>query len=403
MKFLTDTFTDADETLLEDHEVEFGGWSIHSEVTGDYGLAIVGNALGLPPDTSPTSATVSRFYYGGDPTGSEHDVYGSFIVPSGTLDGAGIVLAGRVDSVDATWYAVELTVATTGFASITLYKKIAGTRTDLGTYSDAFFIAGDGHTLLLRLWNKNKSVYLDGTEVIRSTDNTITDTGQVGVQGLGSVLPLAEIYADWYENASLNDTFTDTDGVLLENHLADSGHTWDPVLGMSVKTNAAIGYDGYATSSWIPPGPEYDVNAVVIPLLSGSVDEKVSVTARDLGVTYYEMEIVTGVTECPVYVPPPEQPPECPTPVAPTLPPKQPTPPPEQPPPEQPTPPPEQPPPITYPRYIGRVYHYSPPSPFQYFCEKWEIYPGGVYEYRNCIIVASTAIADGVPYSPVNT
>lgn len=376
MKFLTDTFTDADETLLENHAGEFGDWYIHPEITGDYGLAIVGNALGLPPDTSPTSATVSSFYYGGDPTGAEYDVYGSFIVPSGTLDGAGIVLAGRVDFADATWYAIELTVATTGFASITLYKNIAGTRTDLGTYSDAYFIGGDGHTLLLRLWNKNKSVYLDGTEVIRSTDNAITDTGQVGVQGLGSVLPLAEIYADWYENAALNDTFTDTDGVLLENHLADSGHTWD-ALGMSVKTNAAIGYDGYAYSSWIPPGPEYDVNAVVIPLLGGSVDEKVSVTARDLGVMYYEMEIVTGVTECPVYVPPPEEPPECPAPPAPTPPPAQPPPPPEE-------PPPVPPPPATeYPIFIG--YEYRSQLGRLYYCEKWEEYPGGVYSYRNCI------------------
>ena len=388
MKFLTDTFTDADNTLLENHAGEFGGsWTAHPEITGDYSLAIVGNALGLPPDTSPTSTTVSDFYYGGDPTGSEYDVYGSFIVPSGTLDDAGVVLAGRVDSVDATWYAVELTANTNGVnqysASIVLYKNVAGVRTDLDTYAvHVDFYAGDGHNLLLRLWNKNKSVFLDGTEVIRSTDNTITNIGPVGVQGLGSVLPLAEIYANWYENASLNDTFTDTDGVLLENHLSDSGHTWE-ALSLSIKTNAAIGYNGYATSSWIPPGPEYDVNAIVIPLLGSSVDEKVSVTARDLnglGDTCYEMEIVTGVTECPVYEPPPEQPPECP--------------------------PPPPPPPSPYPRFIKitrtfdhleefppvcNVYGCFVPSPLYWWnvCNQWETAPG-VYEYRDCYLEVSS-------------
>lgn len=327
MRFLTDTFTDANNTLLESHAGEFGSWSAHSGVVGDYSLAIVGNALSLPPDSTSSSATITKFYYGGDPTGNEYDVRGSFIVPSGTLS-HGIALAGRVNTSVVTWYAVELTITTVSSenrASITLYKKISGVRTNLVTYTvPTTLSAGDGHILMLRLWNKNKSVFFNGLEVIKSTDNTITGVGAVGVQGLGSVLPLSEIYADWYENAALNDTFTDTDGVLVGNHLSDSGHTWIDEIGLSIKSNAAIGYDGRAFSSLVPPGSEYDVNIVVVPLLSGSVGEKVSALARyvnDAYEGYYEMEILNGVTECPVYTPPPPTVPECPTPPAPVPPP----------------------------------------------------------------------------------
>jgi hypothetical protein len=82
----------------------------------------------------------------------------------------------------------------------------------------------------------------------------------------------------------LNDTFTDSNGVLLQNHTADSGAHWLKELDMSadgtIQSNRIwFGTQTYYVAEVYPPGPDYDVTGFV-RIVSNATNATVVVRGR---------------------------------------------------------------------------------------------------------------------------
>jgi len=94
--------------------------------------------------------------------------------------------------------------------------------------------------------------------------------------------------------AFVNDSFTDTDGVLLENHTGETGATWTKHPGHSgsaeIDTNrwGATSGNGVYLASGVPASAEYDVTAVLFTVDVGP-NGNVGVAGRSdtLANTYY--------------------------------------------------------------------------------------------------------------------
>lgn len=75
----------------------------------------------------------------------------------------------------------------------------------------------------------------------------------------------------------LNDTFTDTNGVLLENHVGEVGATWTKHTGWAgvgtVQANRIWGGSGEAHyyASGVPLSPDYDVTATIFDVSNQDV------------------------------------------------------------------------------------------------------------------------------------
>lgn len=67
-------------------------------------------------------------------------------------------------------------------ANLTLYRRVAGTFTSMGTYNAAW-TRGITHTARLAVYGTNLKAYWDGAEVINATSNHITAAGKVGMRG----------------------------------------------------------------------------------------------------------------------------------------------------------------------------------------------------------------------------
>jgi hypothetical protein len=101
------------------------------------------------------------------------------------------------------------------------------------------------------------------------------------------------------------DTFTDTDGTLLQNHTSDSGHSWSRVVGsvnfeirnnrVQTLTSPSKVRNVYVVSA-TPPSTNYYVQAVVGGTDNSSSGDIVGVVARkQAGAdTYYALQLVGG-------------------------------------------------------------------------------------------------------------
>lgn len=170
--FVSDTFTDADGTLLSAHVGEIGAtWTQNPASLRTSQIA--GNAVRVS-----SSGAVSLYYASGLPATAEYDVQATFsvVVTTGnTFDG----IVGRQSVADDTSYCA-LWNQTAG-ARWELYRIVAGVSTLLG------FFAGDdpsgaARIVKLQIRDAAKKVFVDGVERISSADNAIAAAGRAGVR-----------------------------------------------------------------------------------------------------------------------------------------------------------------------------------------------------------------------------
>jgi hypothetical protein len=168
--FVVDSFTEAKETLLNEHVGETGAtWTAHPSNTGE---AKVAQNSGLSYARSSKGAgTIAIYYASGIPASAEYDI----AAERWRQNGLGI--SGRLDTEANTHYWA-------GRANPERYvldKYVAGTATQLGSFSIASASSYDA--LVLSLANAKKALFLNGEEIISSTDNVITAPGRVGLWG----------------------------------------------------------------------------------------------------------------------------------------------------------------------------------------------------------------------------
>ncbi len=176
-----DTFTEASDTNLTDHTPDTGtGWT--TDVSDEAELKIIaaddeleldeamGGGEGAREDTDigdddmDVSATLRTTLSGTD----NRVIMVSGRIPSGTFDGQNAYL---VDG------------KTSGADVYRLNKRVAGSVTALGTYGT---IPTSGEVIKLEIRTAAKKVYIDATERISSTDDSLTGNNFAGFVTRGS-------------------------------------------------------------------------------------------------------------------------------------------------------------------------------------------------------------------------
>lgn len=177
--FVSDTFTDADATLLTAHTGEAGAvWTLH---TGNGNrLTTSGNRLAC----ASTGYEVVMAYASGAPAGAEYDVEAVFryagALPLDAYDG----VCGRFVAADGDHYRVVYETFSSNLRW-KLLKRSGGTDTSLGTYSQTL-AADTDYAVKLEIRDAAKKVYVGGVERISSTDNAEAAAGGVAVYAFSS-------------------------------------------------------------------------------------------------------------------------------------------------------------------------------------------------------------------------
>jgi hypothetical protein len=173
-RFLHDTFTDADGTLLQNHTGEIGAsWTKYPGYAND--AVITSNRL------RGNGAADSEFYYAsGLPPAADYDVEVTFKVVT-LLAGDSPTFMARADTGVApgndTYYYVQYQHDTGNWV---LGKAVAGTFSELGTFSQSYS-AGDAPVAQLELRGSTLRLFLDGTLRISASDAALGAPGRVGV------------------------------------------------------------------------------------------------------------------------------------------------------------------------------------------------------------------------------
>jgi len=169
---VNDTFTEASDTTLASHTGETGAtWAKHASYAGT--IRVIGATDRIRQDA--VSGGDAVYYASGTPATAEYDVQASLYVAS-NVDFAG--LCGRIDTAANTYYLVIYYQAN---GTWVLDKVVAGTATNLGTYTQALTLS-QSYTVKLEIRDATKKVYIDGVERISSADNAITAAGKGGVR-----------------------------------------------------------------------------------------------------------------------------------------------------------------------------------------------------------------------------
>lgn len=199
------------------------------------------------------------------------------VIAEAGLSGAGASVMGPVVRCDAAALNMYY-VAAPPNGTMTLFKRVAGVSTSLGTFAHVF---AANKQLYLEAIGTAIKVYVDGVLRISATDSSVTS----GLPGFRMYHATGDgCQMEWFrggnlaESTFLSDAFTDTAGVALTAHTSVTGITWTlaPSQGGSYLVTDAnrirpnvdpTGGSGppscwhYASS--IPSSPDYDVEMVV--------------------------------------------------------------------------------------------------------------------------------------------
>ena len=163
---VTDTFTGANGTLLENHVGEVGAsWTWHPNYAAD--LKIQNNRVWGPE--------WGLYFASGIPSTAEYDVTADLTVLS-NAGAIGVVARASTSGTDALYMA---RYNATG-ASWELVKCTTSC-TVLGSFAQTLAI-GSTYALKLEVRNAAKKLYVNGVERASSTDNTITQVGRAGIR-----------------------------------------------------------------------------------------------------------------------------------------------------------------------------------------------------------------------------
>lgn len=172
--FSSDTFTDAANTLLQNHVGEVGAtWTKHAAAVAD---ATISNANRL----KKTATGAGHYYTSGVPASNQYDVECVIRRLSSVDTAAGVI--GRADQTANTLYLARFN----NNNNWELYRAVSGTFTLIGNFAQAITTNQD-YSLKLEIRDAAKKLYVDGVERVSSADNTITAAGRAGVRhGFGA-------------------------------------------------------------------------------------------------------------------------------------------------------------------------------------------------------------------------
>lgn len=192
--FVTDSFIDAENTVLTSHAPEIGG------AITKHGSYPLGSGEIAANRSRSNLETSSLFQYAATPGAADYDVTATIRCQT-TPGQCGI--AGRIQS-NGSFYLAW--IHPLSLDVLRLYKKSGGSFQELGSYNFPG-TAATTYTLKLEIRDASKKVYLDGVEVISSNDNSITGAGKVGFWFNGGTHGDA---AGWHIDALTADDTTTT-------------------------------------------------------------------------------------------------------------------------------------------------------------------------------------------------
>lgn len=172
------------------------------------------------------SATGATAYYTTDfsPASADYDVEADIYAYTTTRQSRPYV-CGRMSTSANTYYAARLSCVATTSGTLSLWKSVAGTLTQLGSDVAVTLAASTTYNVRLKMSGTTIKVFLDDSEVISQTDSSITAAGQAGIR---------------YPSESL--TPTDTTGLQIDNFDAysASGTTYTKSLSATITRTATI-------------------------------------------------------------------------------------------------------------------------------------------------------------------
>lgn len=179
---VSDSFTDADGRLLQNHVGEVGAtWTKHPNYPADFTLH-QGRAYGR---------YWGMYLASGVPPSNEYDVSAELIVKSTGTGSTGVV--GRADPSIDSFYMGRFNSANKDWELM----KCAGGCTVLATYPDDLLTMGVPHSVKLEIRNSAKTLYVDGIPRASTTDNSITRVGKAGLrQGAANSTSTTGIHVD---------------------------------------------------------------------------------------------------------------------------------------------------------------------------------------------------------------
>lgn len=177
---ISDSFFGGNGTALEDHLPEVGAAWVRHPLSAAKPLSLWQGRL-YAATTLPTETVL--YYNSTVPGDAEYDVAAQYYVPVVNFD---VGICGRMSTTLGTYYYVKYNVSTTTWQLLRAVN--GGADILLGEYQQ-YLTAGLAYDVILRLRNGYKAVYVDGTEIIRSTDNTIATTGVAGIKVTSAAAP----------------------------------------------------------------------------------------------------------------------------------------------------------------------------------------------------------------------
>lgn len=181
MAFVTDTFTDANNTALTSHTGELGAtWTAHvSRPT----VPQISDANRLRGTAGAGSACLD--YASGVPASADYDVEIDAVCITDVAS-TEVSAMGRIDTAAETGYYATYW---SGSHFSELKKIVAGAATSLGTYSHTISAGGGSARIKLEMRSTAIKLYVDGTERVAAVDSAITDAGRAGMRNFYTTAP----------------------------------------------------------------------------------------------------------------------------------------------------------------------------------------------------------------------
>jgi hypothetical protein len=170
--FLEDSFTDTNGTLITAHTGETGAaWAVQSGYSPSATATIDNNRV------VPASSD-NCFVASGAPSDADYFVEGVIEFVS-NLTSTNLGVCGRMAAAANTMYLARY-LGASGGPGWHLFKAVAGTFTELGSYPESYPGNGATRTVKLIMDGSNISLHVNGVERIAVVDSSITDAGKAG-------------------------------------------------------------------------------------------------------------------------------------------------------------------------------------------------------------------------------
>lgn len=167
--FASDTFTDSDGTLLQNHTPTVGGsWT---KLVGGTGADIE-----IYSNRATPSGDGVVYYNGGTPASAEYDV--TLTIKNAGSSNYTIGQYGRLSPAAETGY-----LAWVVSSAYYLYRAVAGVFTELGIWATA---PAANDVVKLEIRDATKRLFVNGTQRISSGDNAVTAAGKAGLRCYGT-------------------------------------------------------------------------------------------------------------------------------------------------------------------------------------------------------------------------